>query len=135
MPSVKAFVPHHRKRQLSEAEPETESLLHPPAKQRKLEEHQKLRTLSSYWDNLSKLWLTDDALQEFNRRTIRPTIPIPPHRTGKEDIDPAKLKRFARHGGPSLSDIRGVSLIQSFSDSPPDKPSIRIQKHLFLLQQ
>ncbi|KAL9009738.1 MAG: hypothetical protein Q9173_005261 [Seirophora scorigena] len=106
MPSAKASVPHNRKRRLSEVEPETESSSQAPAKQQKLEEHRRHRTPSSFWDNLSRQWLTRRTLREFDRRTIWPAAPIPPHRTGKEHIDLAKLKRFARHGGPSLVDIR-----------------------------
>lgn len=67
------------------------------------------RTPCSFWDNLSRQWLTRRTLQEFDRRTAWSTTLVPPRRTGKESIDLAKLKRFARHGGPSLSDIRGVN--------------------------
>ena len=67
------------------------------------------------------MWLTRRTLREFDRRIIWPATLVPPHRTGKENIDSAKLKRFARQGGPSLGDIRGVSSIQSFSDSPSDR--------------
>lgn len=112
MPSAKASVPHNRKRQLSEAEPETDSPPQPIAKRQKLEDHQRHRTPSSFWDNLSRQWLTRRTLREFDRRTVWPTVPIPPYRTGKENINLAKLKRFARHGGPNLGAIRGVSSIQ-----------------------
>ncbi|KAI4258589.1 MAG: hypothetical protein L6R42_005000 [Xanthoria sp. 1 TBL-2021] len=107
MPSAKASVPHNRKRQLSEAEPETASPPQPTAKRQKLEDHQRHRTPSSFWDNLSRQWLTRRTLREFDRRTVWPTVPIPPYRTGKQNINLAKLKRFARHGGPYLGDIRG----------------------------
>ncbi|KAL9630646.1 MAG: hypothetical protein Q9164_006316, partial [Protoblastenia rupestris] len=107
MPSAKALVPHNQKRQLSEAEPETDSSPQPAVKRQKLEDHQRHRTPSSFWDNLSRQWLTRRTLREFDRRTIWLAGPVPPHRTGKESIDFAKLKRFARHGGPSLGDIRG----------------------------
>jgi len=121
MPSARASVPHNRKRQLSKAESETNLSPQPTAKRQKLEDQQRHQTPSSFWDNLSRLWLTRRALREFDRRTIWPAAPVPPHRTGKENIDFAKLKRFARHGGPSLGNIRGVSSIQSFSDSPSDR--------------
>ena len=110
MPSAKASVPHNRKRQLSEADSKTDLSPQPTAKRQKLEEHQRHRTPSSFWDNLSRQWLTRRALREFNRRTVWPAAPVPPYRTGKE-IDLVKLKRFARHGGPSLGNIRGVSAI------------------------
>ncbi|KAL9129942.1 MAG: hypothetical protein Q9217_001744 [Psora testacea] len=110
MPSAKASVPQNQKRRLSEAEPETKSSPHPPAKQQKLEEQRRHRTPSSFWDNLSRQWLTLGTLREFDRRTVWPTVPLPPQwtgRTGKDYIDLAKLKRFAKHGGPNLIDIRG----------------------------
>ena len=111
MPSAKAKVPHNRKRQLSEAEPDTGLLPQPSTKRQKLEDQQRHRTPSSFWDNRSRQWLTRRTLQEFDRRTVWPAPPVPPYRTGKEDINLTKLKRFARHGGPSLGDIRGVSAI------------------------
>ena len=113
MLSVKAPVSHNRKRQLSSAQPETDFSPQPAAKRYKLEDHQRHRTPSSFWDNLSRQWLTRRALREFDRRTVWPTAPIPPYRTGKENIDIGELKRFARHGGPTLGDIRGVGLILS----------------------
>ena len=111
MHSAEPSVPHSRKRQLSEAEPETDFSPQPTAKRQKLKYHQRHRTPSSFWDNLSRQWLTCRTLREFDRRTVWPAVSVPPYRTVKEDINPAKLKRFARHGGPSLGDIRGVSLI------------------------
>ena len=78
---------HTRKRQLYvEAEPTTDSLL-PITKRRKLEKQQRHRTPSWFWDNLSRQWLTPRALQEFDQRIEWPTTPLPPNRTGKEDID------------------------------------------------
>lgn len=108
-------MPHSRKRQLYvEAEPTTDSSSPPIAKRRKLEEQQRHRTPSWFWDNLSRQWLTPRTLREFDRRTEWPAASLPPIRTGKEDIDLAQLKRFARHGGPSLGHLRAVSSIQPF---------------------
>ena len=105
-------MPHTRKRQLCvEAEPTNDSSLLPITKRRKLEKQQRHRTPSWFWDNLSRQWLTPRALQEFDRRTEWPATHLPPDRTGKEDIDLAQLKRFARHGGPSLGHLRAVSSI------------------------
>lgn len=63
----------------------------------------------AFWDNLSRLWLTHRALRECDRRARERNI----HQQGKTGdlkIDSApSLKRFARHGGPDLSDIRAVS--------------------------
>ena len=111
MPSAKARAPHNRKRQLSEAEPLSELSPQPTAKRQKLKEHRRHRTPSSFWDNLSRQWLTPRTLREFDRRTVWPAVSVPPHQTGKENINIAKLKRFARHGGPSLGNIRGVRAI------------------------
>lgn len=103
----------HRKRKLCvEAEPTTDSSPPPTIKRRKLENQQRHRTPSWFWDNLSRLPLTPRALREFDRRTVWPAAPVPPKRTGKEDINLARLKRFARHGGPALDDLRAVSQIQ-----------------------
>ena len=112
MPLAKASVPHNRKRQLSEAGPGTDYPPPPTAKRQKFEDSRRHQTPpSSFWDNLSRQWLTRRALREFDRRTVWPTVPVPPSRTGKKNINLAKLKRFARHGGPSLSDLRDVSSI------------------------
>ena len=103
-------MPRSRKRQLYvEAESTTDSS--PPliAKRRKLEQQQRHRTPSWFWDNLSRQWLTPRTLREFDRRTEWPAAPLLPDRTDKEDIDLAQLKRFARHGGPSLGNLRAVS--------------------------
>ena len=112
MPSAKAKVFHNRKRQLNQAESDTGLSPQPNAKRQKLEEHRRHRTPSSFWDNLSRQWLTRRTLREFDRRTVWPVAPVPPHQSGKENINIRKLKRFAKHGGPNLGDIRGVSSIQ-----------------------
>ena len=112
MPSERTPIPPNRKRKLGvDAEPTTDSS--PPAtnKRRKLENQQRYRAPNSFWDNLLRLWLTPRALREFNRRTEWPATPVLFKRTGKEDIDLIELKRFARHGGPSLDYLRAVSSI------------------------
>lgn len=116
MPSKRISMPRNRKRQLCvEEEPTTDSTPPPTTKRRKLENQQRHRTPSWFWDNLSRVWLTPRALREFDRRTVWPTTPVPPDRTDKEDIDLAQLKRFARHGGPSLDHLRAVGSIQPSS--------------------
>ena len=109
-------MPHSRKRQLCvEAEPTTDSSPLPIAKRRQLEKQQRHQTPSWFWDNLSRQWLTRRTLGEFDRRTEWPATPLPPNRSDKEEsIDLAQLKRFARHGGPSLGHLRAVSSIQPF---------------------
>lgn len=107
MPSEETPASRNRKRQLcNKAEPTTDSPPPPTAKRRKLEIQQQYRTPSSFWDNLSRQWLTRRALREFDRRTVWPATPVPPDLTDKENIQVAQLKRFARHGGPILGSIR-----------------------------
>jgi hypothetical protein len=82
----------------------------------------------SFWVNLSGSLLTKNALRELDRRNTTKYLAgslSPSHRScGKrEDACPyqahkfleqisstdwAQLKRFARHGGPNLKDLRGV---------------------------
>ncbi|KAI9748884.1 MAG: hypothetical protein M4579_007082 [Chaenotheca gracillima] len=50
-----------------------------------------------------------------------PAAPVPPHRTDKENINLAKLKRFARHGGPSLGDVRAYP---DPEESVPSSPTM-----------
>ncbi|KAL9023439.1 MAG: hypothetical protein Q9196_007198 [Gyalolechia fulgens] len=100
-------MPPNRKRKLYiEAKPSTDSSLPHTAKRPKLDNKQRHRTPSWFWDNLSRVWLSPGALQEFDRRTVWPVVPVPPGRISKREIDPLQLKRFARHGGPALSDLR-----------------------------
>lgn len=87
-----------------------------------------------FWDNLSQLELTKGALRELDRRNAteahpylhqehryrRPRTrraaaarrnPCPPALEFLQQSSPtdrAQLRRFARHGGPNLKDLRGV---------------------------
>ena len=95
---------------------------------------------SAFWDNLSKTWLTRGALRELNRRNTQPALSQPrsQHRRARRPVtrnflaelkrnhqvtqsasdylhhcQPRTLKdikRFARNGGPDLSDLKGVSI-------------------------
>ena len=71
------------------------------------------RAERSYWDSLSRLWLTPNALREFNRRDALPRTQASPN----EDIAVTRkqisidISHFARRGGPDLSDIRQVCSI------------------------
>lgn len=111
MSSEEASASLSRKRKASaEAEPVTDHLLSPKTKRRRL-----------FWDNLSRLWLTPRALRELDRRTVRPAPPARPDQTDLQDIDPEELRRFAKHGGPALGDLRGVSQTQCFSNELADR--------------
>ena len=95
---------------------------------------------SVFWDNLSETWLTRGAVKELNRRNNQPTSSQPrsQHRRARLPVTrnflaelkrnrrvtqsasdylhhcgPRTLKdikRFARNGGPDLSDLKGVSI-------------------------
>ncbi|KAI1974678.1 hypothetical protein LOZ53_003380 [Ophidiomyces ophidiicola] len=101
----------------------------PPLKRQKLEQPS-----SVYWDNLSKIWLTRDALEELDRRnSASSSISGPPHSHHRPftrqlqarlkrryqtltpdsliDLQPeslSEIRRFSRRGGPDLSDLRNV---------------------------
>ncbi|PVH68989.1 hypothetical protein DL98DRAFT_522428 [Cadophora sp. DSE1049] len=64
---------------------------------------------AEFYDSLSKVWLTRRALKELDRRTLQANIPQrltpPSQRVYPEET--SKQKRFARHGGPDLRDLRG----------------------------
>ncbi|KLJ06094.1 hypothetical protein EMPG_10494 [Blastomyces silverae] len=52
-----------------------------PSDRSRFRKRQKLDASSSaFWDNLSKIWLTKDALEELDRRTSRPKPPQNHHR-------------------------------------------------------
>lgn len=95
-----------RKRKPSGAEPITPSPSRPSAKRRKAEGQRQHQTPSRFWDNLSRVWLTPCALREFDRRTVRPVVPIPPELSTLKETQIIKLKLFARHGGPNLANLR-----------------------------
>ncbi|XP_044722090.1 uncharacterized protein HRG_05005 [Hirsutella rhossiliensis] len=66
--------------------------------------HRETNFPPSFWDDLSKVWLTPRALRELDRRSKaprQPTLPIAP-------VD-GDLARFARRGGPDLRHLRGFS--------------------------
>lgn len=74
----------------------------------------------AYWDNLSKIWLTRSALRELDRRNgqklaSRQSASNQLTQSPSEFLyfcEPATvkaMKRFARAGGPDLSDLTGVS--------------------------
>ncbi|KAF2195614.1 hypothetical protein K469DRAFT_681898 [Zopfia rhizophila CBS 207.26] len=103
MPPREEAKPQNRKRKRTvKAAPATD----PPTKHRK-RSRQRFKTPPEFWDNLSRVPLCRRALREFNRRTVLPSAPKPPVRSVLEGDLVKQLKRFARHGGPSLRDIRG----------------------------
>src|ERR1700722_11749628 len=126
MPSSSPVSPKQPKRKLSEQQS------HSPQHQLK---RQKLsQSTSAYWDNLSKVWLTKDALEELDRRNdiqarshsstyqgCRRPLTRSFHTESKKrgefapdlirDCAPEYIKavkQFSKLGGPDLSDLRNV---------------------------
>jgi hypothetical protein len=62
---------------------------------------------AAFWDGLTKLWLTSNALRELDRRnSLQSQQPsVSASRTDLQDI-----QELAREGGPDLSDLRGVGV-------------------------
>lgn len=71
------------------------------------------RTERSYWDSLSQLRLTSSALRELNRRhaLLRTKPSSTRDVTHKREQHPKDITRFARRGGPDLSDVRKVCFL------------------------
>ena len=81
-----------------------------------------------FWDTLSQVWLTPRALREFDRRnavrereqTYTTAVGLWPCNRSPIDISQLtatslkNLKRFARRGGPSLTDLRNVSRAMNY---------------------
>lgn len=141
--------PQNRKRQHAEVELWHDDLPSLPPKRfkssRKPHSCSKLPP-PAFWDNLSKVWLTRRALEELDRRNAQsafnqspvqpkgkkprtrsavrelkhraqPALPNPANRY----LDRGNLQRFARHGGPDLSDLKGVCISSdSFADIRAD---------------
>jgi hypothetical protein len=107
---------------------------HTPLKRQKVSQHaSRTQPPLDFWGDLSKIWLTKYALREFNRRNARHLshssarrAPRPVTRAflKKKRLNTIQsvgdflqncasktvkdIKLFAKHGGPDLSDIRGV---------------------------
>jgi hypothetical protein len=119
-----------RKRQRTEQHP----LLSPPPSKRQKHRSVGYIDTPAFWDSLSKIWLTKHALRELNRRNSLSRSPSHPayrpitryfqakqQRNVRRQIPAADfldrctprcfkdIKRSARHGGPDLSDLIGVS--------------------------
>ncbi|KAL8987849.1 MAG: hypothetical protein Q9177_002992 [Variospora cf. flavescens] len=125
MPSaLHPIPPHNRKRKLVDWEPVADPVPQPASKRQKQQ-----RTSASFWDNLSRQWLTRRALEELDRRTSE--LPLTgstcrprSHKAINRKFKLADLQRFARQGGPDLRDLRGFPRPALLRSSPPImKPS------------
>ena len=105
MSSKPTEVSRYQKRELEIEETPGFTAL-PTSKRQKLK-HQQENFPPSFWDSLSRLFLTSRSLREFDRRTVWPSLPKQPHLTGVAQIDSSKLVEFAKEGGPDLKDLRG----------------------------
>ncbi|MCJ1403776.1 hypothetical protein MMC11_006999 [Xylographa trunciseda] len=104
MPPGKNAVSCIRKRQrCAQTVPTTTPQLLPSAKRRKLERQPQDKTPSSFRNTVLRQWLSP---REFDSRTGQRAAPLPPDLSGLEKDHSQSLKRFARHGGPSLDDLR-----------------------------
>lgn len=106
---------------------------HTPSKRQKISQHASRTQPPDFWEDLSKIWLTKDALRELNRRNAKQLshssarrVPRPVTRAflKKKRLNTIQsvgdflqncasktvkdIELFSRHGGPDLSDIRGV---------------------------
>ena len=108
-----------RRRSAIEGEHSTTATPHRPWKKAKSCRQSQQGKNTTYWDSLSKLWLTRRALDELNRRNRQRASPVRIAIARNLDLgdEPTlsknllkNLKSFARHGGPDLRDLRGVSL-------------------------
>ena len=120
------------------------------------------QTPSAFYDKLSYIWLTKHALRELDRRTARlhsqPFSPsrqyavelsaLPtPGKTKENNVSPPSapkflhkcsltclndIKKFASHGGPDLSDLRGVCVLKSICTPRADfVPPVPTRVHEF----
>jgi hypothetical protein len=107
---------------------------HPPLKRRKLDRavfDAQNQPPTTFWDSLSKIWLTKRALKELDRRNAGTVGELPcferedtkrltrgglaewKRRTRPASVPAfgSSIKRFARHGGPDLLDLRGAGIL------------------------
>lgn len=74
----------------------------------------------AFWDNLSEIWLTHNALRELDRRNKQATADVSPQHQFLRPVTRDVLKtiqRFARQGSPDLSELRGVSYLRLLNSS------------------
>ena len=106
-----------RSRDSPESTPPTSHNEGPPSSKKTRTEDHPIHTghrPPGFWDSLSRVHLTRGALRELGRRqalnTPEPTL-VPCNCTElPREAKTHQLERFARHGGPDLSHIRGVSI-------------------------
>ncbi|KAL8698699.1 MAG: hypothetical protein Q9201_006434 [Fulgogasparrea decipioides] len=129
-----------RRRGAIEEEHLPNATLHLPSKKTKSRRQLQHETNTTYWDSLSKIYLTRRALDELDRRNRRRAglaRTIVARGLGLVDEpgllkNPSKgLSRFARYGGPDLRDLRGYPEPSTANSTahvmPSDQTSSRTQ--------
>lgn len=92
-------------------------------KNRKIEHPSGSLLPPAFWDNLSEFWLTSNALRELDRRNKQATANVAPERQFLKPVtrnEAKPIQRFARQGGPDLSDLRGVSYLRLHGNNSSD---------------
>ena len=124
--SVVQDVPPRKRKRSSLDACEVDNTPHISSKRQRVDENTREARYAArdrFWDTLSKVWLTPRALREFDRRNaVRErkqtyTTAVGRWPCNRSPIDISQLtvaslknlKRFARRGGPSLTDLRNVS--------------------------
>ncbi|KAL2402650.1 hypothetical protein ABEF93_002762 [Exophiala dermatitidis] len=82
----------------------------------------------SFWNRLSRVHLSRGALREFDRRTSGAKQPVSTLLSSiHTSSGPAtkSVKRFARHGGPDLTHIRGFAVLADQDDTMSESNSSR----------
>ena len=132
MPESNAFLSRKRCRPEQPGLSDHPSVLSP--KRQKIKHPSGYLPPPEYWDNLSQLWLTKRAIQEFDRRNRQPSLRarrVTRSAVGLWREDPnnqyqtkhiaavlkspsrsflKNIKAFAKQGGPNLSDLKGVCI-------------------------
>ena len=123
--SVPQAVPPRKRKRASPDACEAENTPLISSKRQKIDESTRQARRAArglFWDTLNKVWLTSWALREFDRRNALQSreqrctsnLELSYKRLFIDISHPSaaslkNLKRFARRGGPSLEDLRGVS--------------------------
>lgn len=119
-PELQQLCSRKRRRGVTEEEHSTIAATspQPPWKRAKRPFQSRQEADTKYWDSLSEIPVTRRAVKQLNQRNrqkaslVRTGLIRRPDRSGEPAAlknCPPQLKRFARHGGPDLRDLRGVS--------------------------
>ncbi|KAL9609758.1 MAG: hypothetical protein Q9167_005502 [Letrouitia subvulpina] len=105
LPSLSPNPQNPKRQRTSGPAPVSKPLPAPPSKRRKVY-HYPTTPPPEFYDRLSRQWLTLLTLQEWNRRTSTQDVTWPINHHQIPSL-PSSVERFARQGGPDLTDLRG----------------------------